>query len=187
MNRVDPRSAIGEFIHNPFEATKQAAVSGKDSAKHLRKRASHASSHLTYAFGEGVQAFREALNRPQGDVTRSSNDESTQGAEESAMEKKRPWSASESGLGDLANAKVVQATDVRVGKASLRSRIWARLRHWIAGYAERRVERELQQYADPPEVRVAPFLRRHPATSAQPAQTFRSLIQVNFYPRPREG
>ena len=40
------------------------------------------------------------------------------------------------------------------------------------------------RYQHPPEVRVAPFFRRRPASDGQP-QVFRSLIQVNFYPRQR--
>ena len=50
-------------------------------------------------------------------------------------------------------------------------------------YARRRVERELREYQDPPELRVQPFFRR--ATRAHDSRQYRSLVQVNFYPRPR--
>lgn len=59
----------------------------------------------------------------------------------------------------------------------------APVRRWITKYSERRFERELRDYQDPPELRVAPFFRRRPEEQRQ--QVFRSLVQVNFYPRPK--
>jgi hypothetical protein len=52
--------------------------------------------------------------------------------------------------------------------------------------ALRRADREWHEYQHPPEVRVAPFFRRRPVSDGQP-QVFRSLIQVNFYPRERKS
>jgi hypothetical protein len=57
------------------------------------------------------------------------------------------------------------------------------VRRWLIGYGQRRIERELREYEHPPEIRVAPFFKRRPAQ--QRTQIFRSLVQVNFYPRPR--
>jgi hypothetical protein len=51
-------------------------------------------------------------------------------------------------------------------------------------WGKRRVERELEDYRDPPELRAGPFrrVRRDPQQ-----QVFRSLVQVNFYPRERSN
>jgi len=57
------------------------------------------------------------------------------------------------------------------------------VRRWITKYGRRRIERELRDYQDPPELRVAPLFRRR--SDAQRQQVFRSLVQVNFYPRPK--
>ena len=38
----------------------------------------------------------------------------------------------------------------------------ATVRGWIAKYGQHRIERELQDYQDPPELRPAPFFRRRP-------------------------
>ena len=57
------------------------------------------------------------------------------------------------------------------------------VRRWITKYGQRRIERELRDYQDPPELRVAPLFRRR--SEGQRQQVFRSLIQVNFYPRPK--
>ena len=67
----------------------------------------------------------------------------------------------------------------------LRKRLAVSLRRWAIKRAHRRIERELLEYQDPPELRVAPFFRRRPASDGSP-QVFRSLIQVNFYPRQRD-
>jgi hypothetical protein len=50
--------------------------------------------------------------------------------------------------------------------------------------AQRRVERELRQYDGEPEVRCRPFFRR---SRGMGDQSFRSFIQVNLYPRPRDA
>ena len=47
---------------------------------------------------------------------------------------------------------------------------------------QRRLERELAAYRRPPEVRLG--ASSHGSTHGPP-QVFRSLIQVNFYPRER--
>ena len=66
----------------------------------------------------------------------------------------------------------------------LRNRLAVSLRRWAMNRARRRIDREWHEYQDPPEMRVAPFFRRRPVSDGPP-QVFRSLIQVNFYPRQR--
>jgi hypothetical protein len=46
---------------------------------------------------------------------------------------------------------------------------------WMRSLAERRLRREWNEYQHPPEVRLSPR-----------SQVFRSLVQVNFYPRGNE-
>jgi hypothetical protein len=67
----------------------------------------------------------------------------------------------------------------------LRNRLAVSLRRWAMNRARRRIDREWLEYQDPPEMRVAPFFRRRPVSDGPP-QVFRSLIQVNFYPRQRD-
>jgi hypothetical protein len=50
---------------------------------------------------------------------------------------------------------------------------------WIARYARRRQRKELDQYLNPPKVRLAGFRRR---SGRSGSQVFRSLVQVNLYP-----
>ena len=57
------------------------------------------------------------------------------------------------------------------------------VRRWITKYGERRIERELCDYQYPPELGVTPFFRRRRHVQRQ--QVFRSLVQINFYPRPK--
>ena len=64
------------------------------------------------------------------------------------------------------------------------NRLAVSLRRWAIKRARHRIDRELLEYQHPPEMRVAPFFRRRPASDGSP-QVFRSLIQVNFYPRQR--
>jgi len=59
----------------------------------------------------------------------------------------------------------------------------APVRRWITKYGERRIDRELRDYQAPPELRVAPLFRRR--QQGQREQVFRSLVQVNFYLRPK--
>jgi len=67
----------------------------------------------------------------------------------------------------------------------LRNRLAVSLRRWAMNRARRRIDREWLEYQDPPEMRVAPLFRRRPVSDGPP-QAFRSLIQVNFYPRQRD-
>jgi hypothetical protein len=67
----------------------------------------------------------------------------------------------------------------------LRNRLAVSLRRWAMNRARRRIDREWLEYQDPPEMQVAPFFRRRPVSDGPP-QVFRSLIQVNFYPRQRD-
>jgi hypothetical protein len=71
-------------------------------------------------------------------------------------------------------------------RKGMRKRLAASVRSWALDRARRRFEREWQDYQQPPELRLGPFFRRIRAASHQP-QVFRSLIQVNFYPRPGPG
>jgi hypothetical protein len=57
------------------------------------------------------------------------------------------------------------------------------VQRWLVRHGKRRFERELAEYKDPPEARFVPFFRRRPAGDRP--QVFRSLVQVNFYPRSR--
>ena len=66
----------------------------------------------------------------------------------------------------------------------MRARLAAPLKRWAIGLAQRRIERELAEYRDPPELRSGFFARRRLGPHGQ-QQVFRSLIQVNFYPRER--
>jgi hypothetical protein len=50
---------------------------------------------------------------------------------------------------------------------------------------QRRLQREWNAYQHTPEVRLAPLFGRGRYERAH-AQVFRSLVQVNFYPRPRD-
>jgi hypothetical protein len=59
----------------------------------------------------------------------------------------------------------------------------ASFQRWLVKWGKRRFERELEDYRNPPELRVGPFGRVK--RDAQ-QQVFRSLVQVNFYPRERE-
>jgi hypothetical protein len=67
-------------------------------------------------------------------------------------------------------------------EASFAERFLAKFRNLATGYAKRRMKRELREYDSLPETRVAPFFRRTPRGDSQ---VFRSLVQINFYPRPR--
>jgi hypothetical protein len=62
------------------------------------------------------------------------------------------------------------------------------VRRWLIDWGKRQLqrtlERELAQYRLPAEVRVRPFNSR--AERMPQKQVFRSLIQVNFYPRERD-
>ena len=57
---------------------------------------------------------------------------------------------------------------------------------WLARFAakrvRRRLERELREYRRAPELRLG---SRHRDAGSVTRQVFRSLIQVNFYPRDR--
>jgi hypothetical protein len=57
------------------------------------------------------------------------------------------------------------------------------LTKWAAKRVRRRLERELAEYRQPPELRLGS--RAGDARSVT-RQVFRSLIQVNFYPRDRQ-
>ena len=63
------------------------------------------------------------------------------------------------------------------------------MRRWLIDWGKRRVkrrfERELEEYRLPPEVKARPFKAR--VERMPQKQVFRSLIQVNFYPRERDG
>jgi len=78
------------------------------------------------------------------------------------------------------------ASSTETAAWSLRKRLAVSLRQWAMRRALRRVEREWGEYQHPPEMRVAPFFRRRPVSDGPP-QVFRSLIQVNFYPRQRRS
>ncbi len=60
---------------------------------------------------------------------------------------------------------------------------------WIRHAAERRVRRELSAWDPRPGLHLTPLFRwRRPEVGERGAiavQHFRSLVQVNFYPRPR--
>lgn len=62
------------------------------------------------------------------------------------------------------------------------------MRRWLIDWGKRQlqrsIERELEEYRLPPEVRVRPFYSH--AERMPQKQVFRSLIQVNFYPRERD-
>jgi hypothetical protein len=65
-------------------------------------------------------------------------------------------------------------------------RILGRVRRWALAWGrrmvQRRIERELAAYRHPPEIGFG--ASSHGAPHGPP-QVFRSLIQVNFYPRER--
>jgi hypothetical protein len=66
-------------------------------------------------------------------------------------------------------------------------RLAAPVGRWLARFAakrvRRRLEREIRDYRQPPELRLG---SRHGDAGAVTRQVFRSLIQVNFYPRSRQ-
>lgn len=53
---------------------------------------------------------------------------------------------------------------------------------WATGWAKRKVQREMQGL-ERPDVRLKPFSLLHPDGRAD--YHFRSLVQVNFFARPR--
>lgn len=59
-----------------------------------------------------------------------------------------------------------------------------KLLRWAAGKGKRRLKRELEDYQWPPEVRRGRLLGRSRKAGEQ-TQVFRSLVQINFYPKPR--
>jgi hypothetical protein len=60
------------------------------------------------------------------------------------------------------------------------SRLAAPVRRWLVKSLERRFERELENYRRPPEIKVG---RLGGGDQSARRQVFRSLVQVNFYPR----
>jgi hypothetical protein len=62
--QVDPTSAEGEFIDDQMPKVKGTALFGKAAAKRAARTASAATERLSHAFGEGLRAFRDALNAP---------------------------------------------------------------------------------------------------------------------------
>lgn len=54
---------------------------------------------------------------------------------------------------------------------------------WANKRVRRRLDRELREYRQPPELRLG---ARDGLEAGIPRQVFRSLIQVNFYPRGRQ-
>src|SRR5687767_3192371 len=71
-------------------------------------------------------------------------------------------------------------------RPKLRERIANSVSSWMRRRLQRRVEREWQEYKQPPEVSVGPFFRsrRH---SRGDTQVYRSLVQIHFHPRNRES
>jgi len=66
-------------------------------------------------------------------------------------------------------------------------RLASPLGRWLTRVAakrvRRRLERELREYRHPPELRLG---SRHDGAGPVTRQVFRSLVQVNFYPRHRQ-
>jgi hypothetical protein len=59
------------------------------------------------------------------------------------------------------------------------------VRRWAEHRVERRVRRELAAWDPHPEVRLSPLFGFERPRGPAATQHFRSLVQVNFYARPR--